>query len=331
MKINAGEVCRADYFFIDPHEIIVDRKLNGRWEPHDEAAVTSLVKSFEEEGQLQAVQVRRVVDNRVQLVMGYRRHAAAVEFNKRHPDQPMKLKAVVVTLNDEEAFRRNIVENRERRETTPIDDAYNHRRLRDNFGWTDSRIAEFYGFTASYVGLLKKLLSLPTDTQKLVHGRQLSVKAAAALTELTPEEQQKALEPMPEPAPVQVDSAPVLPEPASAVGEKLASRVVKAVRAAKIEKGGKQARSLAEIRKFFEGLTGPGEKPRVKTLAEMMLNFIQGRLTDKTMEHKLNELSHAQVEVQAKEGPTPFQAVSGEGEIPPEKLGESELSPDAAA
>ena len=324
IKINAGDVGRGDVFYIDPHEIIVDEKLNGRWEPHDEEAVKALAKSYEEEGQLQAVQVRKVADNRVQLVMGYRRHAAAVEFNKRHPDKPMKLKAVVVTINDEEAFRRNIVENRERRETTPIDDAYNQRRLRENFGWNDTRIAAFYGVTAPYVGLLKKLLSLPTDTQKLVHGRQLSVKAAAALTELTPEEQQKALEPMPELAPVQVDSAQVDSAPVQSTeatpvaAANLSSRVVKAVRAAKIEKGGKQARSLAEVRKFFEGLTGPGEKAQMKALAEVMLKFIQGRLADKTMEHKLNDLFHVQGEAQAKEGQVQANSTPG-------------LSPETAA
>jgi ParB-like chromosome segregation protein Spo0J len=216
-----------------------------------------------------------------------------------------------VTINDEEAFRRNIVENRERKETTPIDDAYNQRRLRDDFGWTDTKIAEFYGLTASYVGLLKKLLSLPTQTQKLVHVRQLSVKAAVALTELTPEEQQKAMEPIPDPTSAQIGSTPAesdsqpLPFDSSPMqsdekptqansGEKLSSRVVKAVRAAKIEKGGKQARSLAEVRKFFEELTGPAENRQVKALAEMMLKFIQGRLTDKTMATKLNILFSAQ-------------------------------------
>jgi ParB/RepB/Spo0J family partition protein len=246
-------------------------------EPHDEAAIKSLAKPYEAEGQLQPVQVRRVADNRVQLVMGYRRHAAVVEFNKVHPDKPMKLKAIVVTINAEEAFRRNIVENRERQETTPIDDAFNQRRLRDDYGWTDTKIAEFYALTAPYVGVLRKLLTLPTETQKLVHARQLSVKAAAALTELSPEEQQKAIEPaQPDATPMKTDLA-----------EKMSSRVVKAVRVARIEKGGKQARSLAEVRKFFEGMN---ENPPVKALAGMMLEFIQGRLTDETMASNLNSL-----------------------------------------
>src|SRR5208282_481143 len=99
-----------------------------------------------------------------------------------------------------------------------------------------------------------------------------------ALTELTPEEQQKAIEP------VQVDSPPDATPMKTDLGEKMSSRVVKAVRAAKIEKGGKQARALAEVRKFFEGLN---VNPQVNNLAGMMLDFIQGRLTDQTMESNL--------------------------------------------
>ena len=77
------------------------------------------------------------------------------------------------------------------------------------------------------------------------------------------------------------------------LAEKMSSRVVKAVRAAKIKKGGKQARSLAEVRKFFEGLN---ENPQVTALAGMIVEFIQGRLTDETMTSNLNGLLTAQEE-----------------------------------
>jgi ParB-like chromosome segregation protein Spo0J len=63
MKLNAGDVIRQDEFLIDPSEILVDDALNGRRQPHTDEAVEQMVKSFEEEGQLQAVQVRRVHDN----------------------------------------------------------------------------------------------------------------------------------------------------------------------------------------------------------------------------------------------------------------------------
>ena len=244
-RINAGDVGRGDVFFIAPQEIIVDEKLNGRWTPHDAEAVEDMAKSFEAEGQLQPVQVRKVADNRVQLVLG--------------------------TVNDEEAFRRNIVENKQRAETTPIDDAFNQRRLREEFGWTDARIAEFYGMTPSYVGLLKKLLILPTAAQLHVHERELSVQAAAALADLPAQEQKQAL----------ASQQP---------GESLSKSVVKQVREKKIARGGKQSRSLAEVRSFLEGLTGPAERPQVKDLCDLLLEYIQGRLADDTMTQRLSAL-----------------------------------------
>jgi ParB/RepB/Spo0J family partition protein len=276
MKLNAGDVVRQDEFLIDPNEILVDNALNGRWQPHDQQAVEAMVKSFEQEGQLQAVQVRRIHDNKVQLVLGYRRFNAARLYNERHPDQPMKLRAKVVIVNDEEAFRRNIVENRERAECSPVDDAHNQRRLRERFGWTDTKIAEFYHVTPSCVCTLKKLLTLPSDVQKLVHERRLSVQAATGLADLPAQEQKEVL--------------------ATSQAEGLTSQnVVKQVRDKKIEKGKGQSRSLAEVRAFLEGLTGPGEASPLKEFAEEFLKFVQGKIKDETMEKRLRKLL-AQVE-----------------------------------
>jgi ParB/RepB/Spo0J family partition protein len=271
MKLNAGDVVRQDEFLIDPQEILVDESLNGRWQPHDDEAVENMVKSFEQEGQLQAVQVRRIHDNKVQLVLGYRRYNAAKLYNERHADQPMKLRAKVVLVNDEEAFRRNIVENRERAECSPVDDAHNQRRLREAFGWPDTKIAEFYHVSPPYICSLKKLLSLPSDVQRLIHERRLSVQAATGLADLPAEEQKQIL----------------------TLGhtEGLTSQnVVKQVRDKKIDKGKSQARSLAEVRAFFEGMTGPGEATPLREFAEDFLKFVRGKIKDEAMENRLRKL-----------------------------------------
>jgi hypothetical protein len=65
---------------------------------------------------------------------------------------------------------------------------------------------------------------------------------------------------------------------------------VKQVRAKKIARGGKQSRSLAEVRSFLEGLTGPAERPQVKALCDLLLEYIQGRLADDTMTQRLSAL-----------------------------------------
>jgi ParB/RepB/Spo0J family partition protein len=268
MKLNAGDVVRQDEFLIDPQEILVDEALNGRWQPHDDQAIENMVKSFEDEGQLQAVQVRRVHDNKVQLVLGYRRYHAARLYNARHPDCPMKLKCKVVIVNDEEAFRRNVVENRERAETSPVDDAHNQRRLREDFGWSDTKIAEFYHVTPSYVGVLKKLLGLDGDVQGLVHARRLSVQAATGLADLPAEDQRQVL----------------------GAGEVTSQNVVRRVRDKKIDNGKGQSRSLAEVRAFLESLAGPTEAAPLRELAEDLLRFIRGKIKDEAMAKRLRKL-----------------------------------------
>ena len=279
MKLNAGETLRQDVYLIDPDEIVVGR--NTRWQAHDDAEIAALARSFEEDGQLQPVVVRRIADNRVQLVAGYRRYHAAQQYNQLHPDQPMKLKCCVSIMNDEEALRRSIIENRERSETTPVDDAYNQRRLREECGWTDVRISDFYKVSPPYVAVLKKLLLLPTDIQLRVHTKQISVQAAIALADLSPEEQKAVLTPE-TPAAVNTD---IPTNPASVVPAVTNAQIIKRTREKKIQQGGKQARSLKELKDFLQGFID--EASNIKPFAETFLKFIQGTYTDATMERKL--------------------------------------------
>jgi hypothetical protein len=199
----------------------------------------------------------------------------------------MKLKCVVSMMNDEEALRRSIVENRERAQTTAMDDAHNQRRLREECGWTDTKIAEFYKVSPAYVGTLKKLLLLPTNVQLMVHTRQISVQAAIAMTDLTPEEQKAVLAPetpAPSNAPAPETQAPAtdsIPAPVTS------AEIIKRTREKKIQQGKKQPRSLKEVRDFLEGFTESAETPGIKAFAETFLKFIQGTYTDATMGKKL--------------------------------------------
>jgi ParB-like chromosome segregation protein Spo0J len=231
----------------------------------------------------------------------------------------LKLKCVVVSVNDEEAFRHNLTENKNRKSTSPVDDAHNQRRLRDNFGWSDTKIAEFYQKSPSYITLLKKLLLLPTETQAKVHRGELALNAAALLVELTPEEQTEVLAPEP---PIEGGTEATPPveggkEPkkkkkggrkskGGKAGVPSTGTIVNRVRGIKAKGGGKKkpnkgggeapkptsrtSRSMAEVRRFFESLTGPGEKKVVRETAEFMLEFVNGKWVDDTAEKKFKEL-----------------------------------------
>jgi ParB/RepB/Spo0J family partition protein len=287
------EFKRNNEFLINPDQI--DLGQNGRWQPHPPEAIEEMYRSFRTERQLQAVEVRKMPGGKVQLVLGYRRLLAARLYNQRHPDQPMMLRAKIVTCNDEEALRRNVTENRVRSGTSAIDDAHNQRRFREEFGWEEAKIAEFYGVTPSYVGKLAKLLMLPFDVQMRVHNREIPVKTAISMTELSPEEQREVLVAAPPTNGAALPEAPdeepgdAAPRPATAA-DSVSAAVTKKVREKKIKAGGATTRSLREVKDFVEGLSGPAEPKRLQAWCRQMLWFIQGKTTDDDMAKYLREL-----------------------------------------
>lgn len=277
MQISAGDgVKRTDEFLVDPLNIKADNSVNGRWLPQEEEDILAKVKSFEENGQLQPVVARRLSDKTLELVMGWGRRAAAIRFNELHPDKPMKLRVCVVDkISDEEALRKNVAENRDRKDTTPMDDAINHVKFRGH-GWTDKRIAEYYGYKQAYVSQLKKLLTLPVDIQMRVHRKELSVGAAISLaaTGLSPDEQKEAL------------------QAGTVVGQKRLSTegIKQYIRDKKQVAGKGEARTVKEIRDYLRGLEAEGATPEIKGIASSLIAFVDGKIKNETLTKKLAAL-----------------------------------------
>jgi len=329
VKIDA-DYSRSEMLLINPADVLVDQKLNGRAYEHDEETISRRCDSFEQVGQLQPVVVRKVQGNKVQLVMGYCRHAAAMLYNQRHPETPMKLKAIVSAMNDEEAFQRNVIENTERKATSVVDDAINQRRFREEFGWKDKQIAELYNVTTSYLSQLKKLLGLRKKVLNLLHKGVLALGAALQLCDLSTEDQDKVLakvkaeevaakreeveikeEKEKEAAAVVEATTGEKPKPKKAEKKEKkpkvkTSEVSKAVRETvvpapvkvKTTASGETVvsattatpRTLREIKEFLAMTTGPAEHPKVKYLCESFLKFIAGTISDSKMSSRLDKL-----------------------------------------
>jgi ParB-like chromosome segregation protein Spo0J len=138
LTLNAGTPKRKDLWWIDPIKIIVTEEDRGRSQPPTEDQVVELAMSIHDYGQQQPATCRRVDKDRVKLVAGFTRCAAArlirdgftgTDNVQRHKPDFM-LQCVLVDCNPAESFRRNVIENAHRGETSPIDDAFNQRRLR---------------------------------------------------------------------------------------------------------------------------------------------------------------------------------------------------------
>jgi ParB family chromosome partitioning protein len=270
MQLNAGEIGRADLFSILPDNIVVNEADNGRAVPHSPEEIEALAHSILTYGQQQPVVVRRVADRKVALVSGYGRYKAVRHINAvLRPNSPVKLQCKVVDCNPEEAFVRNIVENNERAATTPVDDAHNQRRLREEFGWSEQRIADFYKRSVAYISQLRKTLQLSQPIQQAVVSGKMAVSTAIDLVELPEAARQEAVA-----------------EATDRVTGRVDSEVIrKKVRDRKIESGQAKARTLKEVRTFFEAQDEPGP---VRELAESILDFLAGKITDRQMRDALD-------------------------------------------
>ncbi len=152
----------------------------GRFQPRrifDDEELQALAASIREKGVLQPVLVRRRADAAPgwELIAGERRWLAAQRAGLA--DVP----AVVLDLSDREALEAGIVENVQRQDLTPLEEAGGYRRLIDEFGYTQEALSRIVGRSRSHVANTLRLLNLTGEVRRLVDARALSAGHARAL------------------------------------------------------------------------------------------------------------------------------------------------------
>jgi ParB family chromosome partitioning protein len=152
----------------------------------DQAELTDLANSMEASGLLQPIVVRPR-DGGFELIAGERRWRAA-----QHLGWP-RIPAVVKEVDDRTLLTLALIENLQRDDLSPIDEAAGYRRLGEEFHLGHSEIGKAVGRDRSTVANLLRLLQLPPDVQTLVHEKRLSAGHARALLGLSDAERQSAL------------------------------------------------------------------------------------------------------------------------------------------
>lgn len=129
-----------------------------------------LVASVKQHGVLQPILVRRDAKdpNRYELVAGERRWRAA-QAARLH-----EIPAVVRDLSDTESLELALIENLQREDLTPIEEARAYRRLMTEFGHTQEKLAQALGKSRSALANTVRLLELPEEVQRLIETGQLS-------------------------------------------------------------------------------------------------------------------------------------------------------------
>lgn len=142
-----------------------------------EEALADLSRSIKEKGIIQPLIVRPhpTDDGIYQIVAGERRWRAA-QAARLH-----EVPALVRDYNDTETFEVAIIENIQRADLNPVEEAAGYRELMDKFGHTQEKLAEALGKSRSHIANMMRLLSLPDGVLAHVRDGALSAGAARAI------------------------------------------------------------------------------------------------------------------------------------------------------
>ena len=140
-------------------------------------SLMDLSNSIIEKGIIQPLIVRAISKTPVkyQIVAGERRWRAA-QMAKLH-----KIPVVVRSFSDVEVLEIAIIENIQRSDLSPIDEANGYQQLIDRFNHTQDKISRALGKSRSHIANLLRLLNLPDDVQTLLNSGALSIGHARAL------------------------------------------------------------------------------------------------------------------------------------------------------
>ena len=152
----------------------------------DQGELTDLASSMEASGLLQPIVVRPR-DGGFELIAGERRWRAAQQLGWA------RISAVIKEADDRTLLTLALIENLQRDDLSPIDEATGYRRLGEQFQLAHAEIAKSVGRDRSTVANLLRLLQLPAQVQAMVHEKRLSAGHARALLGLADAERQSAL------------------------------------------------------------------------------------------------------------------------------------------
>ena len=171
---TSNTVGRSDRFV--PIELIFPNPDQPR-RTFDEDKLSELTESIRSKGIFQPLIVRQRPDNNQQyeIVAGERRWRAAQRANLH------QVPVIVREFNDTEVLEIAIIENIQRADLNPVEEAAGYRQLMDRFGHTQEKLAESLGKSRSHIANLLRLLNLPTDVQGYLVSGQLSTGHARAL------------------------------------------------------------------------------------------------------------------------------------------------------
>jgi ParB family chromosome partitioning protein len=161
-------------------QVSIDKVSANPFQPRrlfDSEKIDELAESIREKGVIQPILVRRRADG-YELIAGERRLRAAARAGLD------EVPVVVKNASDAEALELALVENIQREDLNPIEEAHAYRRLQDEFSLSQEEIAQRVGKSRPAVANSLRLLLLPEEAQHLITQGKLAAGQARALLAL---------------------------------------------------------------------------------------------------------------------------------------------------
>jgi len=160
----------------------LDRLIPGKYQPRthmDQESLADLAQSIKAQGILQPILVRPVAGAKYEIIAGERRWRAAKMAGLG------QVPVLVREVADEVALAMALIENIQREDLNPLEEAAGISRLLKDFNMTHQTAAEAVGRSRSALSNLLRLLNLPKAVQDLVHDGRLEMGHARAMLALS--------------------------------------------------------------------------------------------------------------------------------------------------
>lgn len=170
-------------------ELNLNDVLPNRFQPRikfSEESIEALSESIKEHGVIQPIVVRSIGD-KYEIIAGERRYKASILAGKQ------TIPAIITDLNEKDSAEVALIENVQRKDLTPIEEAISYKKILDMGYLTQDSLALKLGKTQSTIANKLRLLNLDDDVQEALLNEKISERHARSLLKLNSHEKQRKL------------------------------------------------------------------------------------------------------------------------------------------
>src|SRR5210317_311873 len=168
---------------IQTNKLLVSDLVPNKYQPRkifDESSLEDLTNSIKERGMIQPIIVRKSDDDKekFEIIAGERMWLAAQRACFHN------VPVVITEADDLKSLEFAIVENVQRHDLNPLEEAQGYKRLIDEFSYDQEKVSKFIGKSGSHIANCLRLLTLPNDVIKLIESQKLTAGHAKILVGL---------------------------------------------------------------------------------------------------------------------------------------------------